>query len=204
MTGVQTCALPICFPVTIGVGEEQDDVYIDRCIAESLYQKDKIGYENLNIVFTSIHGTTYTTIPKALAKAGFTKVDLVKEQMIPSGNFPTVESPNPGEPKALSMAVDLANITNGDIVIGCDPDGDRLGIAVRNLDGEIQLLNGNQTNMILTYYILDQWKKAGKITGKEFIGSTMEKTITQEETSNSSKSQCHSIARSGTLTLRIT
>ena len=93
--------------------------------------------------------------------------------MIPSGNFPTVESPNPEEPAALTMAVDLANITNGDIVIGCDPDGDRLGIAVRNLDGEIQLLNGNQTNMILTYYILDQWKKAGKITGKEFIGSTI-------------------------------
>lgn len=155
------------------VGEEQDDVYIDRCIAESLYQKDKIGYENLNIVFTSIHGTTYTTIPKALAKAGFTKVDLVKEQMIPSGNFPTVESPNPEEPAALTMAVDLANITNGDIVIGCDPDGDRLGIAVRNLDGEIQLLNGNQTNMILTDYILNQWKNAGRITGKEFIGSTI-------------------------------
>ncbi len=67
-----------------------------------IYQKDKIGYENLNIVFTSIHGTTYTTIPKALAKAGFTKVDLVKEQMIPSGNFPTVESPNPEEPAALN------------------------------------------------------------------------------------------------------
>ena len=155
------------------IGEEQDDVYIDRCIAESLYQKDKIGYENLNIVFTSIHGTTYTTIPKALEKAGFKKIDLVTEQMIPSGNFPTVESPNPEEPKALQMAVDLANITNGDIVIGCDPDGDRLGIAVRNLDGEIQLLNGNQTNMILTDYILNQWKNAGRITGKEFIGSTI-------------------------------
>ncbi len=155
------------------IGEEQDDVYIDRCIAESLYQKEKTGYDKLNIVFTSIHGTTYTTIPKALEKAGFKKVDLVKEQMIPSGNFPTVESPNPEEPKALEMAVDLANITNGDIVIGCDPDGDRLGIAVRNLEGEIQLLNGNQTNMILTYYILNQWKKAGKITGKEFIGSTI-------------------------------
>jgi phosphoglucomutase len=94
---------------------------------------------------------------------------LVKEQMIPSGNFPTVESPNPEEPKALQMAVDLANITNGDIVIGCDPDGDRLGIAVRNLDGEIQLLNGNQTNMILTDYILNQWKNAGKLQVKNLL-----------------------------------
>ena len=153
------------------IGEEQDDVYIDACMENSLYQN--VGRDNLNIVFTSIHGTTYTTVPKALKKAGFTKLDLVKEQMIPSGNFPTVASPNPEEPAALSMAMDLARITNADIVIGTDPDGDRLGIAVRNLEGEMQLLNGNQTNTILTYYILDQWKKDGKITGKEFIGSTI-------------------------------
>ena len=144
------------------IGEEQDDVYIDACIENSLYQKDKTGYNNLNIVFTSIHGTTYTTVPKALRKAGFQKIDLVKEQMIPSGNFPTVDSPNPEEPAALEMAMDLARITNGDIVIGTDPDGDRLGIAVRNLEGEIQLLNGNQCNTILTYYILDQWKNHRK------------------------------------------
>lgn len=155
------------------VDEAQDEVYIDACIENSLYQKDKVGYDNLNIVFTSIHGTTYTTVPRALEKAGFKKIDLVKEQMIPSGNFPTVESPNPEEPAALAMALDLAKITNADIVIGTDPDGDRLGIAVKNLDGELQLLNGNQCNTILTYYILDQWKKAGRITGKEFIGSTI-------------------------------
>lgn len=155
------------------IGEEQDEVYIDACIENSLYQKEKTGYENLNIVFTSIHGTTYATVPRALEKAGFKKVDLVEEQMVPSGNFPTVESPNPEEPAALGMAMDLARITNADIVIGTDPDGDRLGIAVRNLNGEMQLLNGNQTNTILTYYILDQWKKSGKITGREFIGSTI-------------------------------
>jgi phosphoglucomutase len=155
------------------IGEEQDEVYIGACIENSLYQKDKTGYDNLNIVFTSIHGTTYTTVPQALKKAGFTKIDLVREQMIPSGNFPTVVSPNPEEPAALEMAIDLARITNGDIVIGTDPDGDRLGIAVRNLEGEMQLLNGNQCNTILTYYILGQWQKAGRITGKEFIGSTI-------------------------------
>ncbi|KIA88003.1 phospho-sugar mutase [Kaistella jeonii] len=153
------------------IGEEQDQVYIDACMKNSLYQD--IGRDNLNIVFTSIHGTTYTTVPQALEKAGFKKVVLVREQMIPSGNFPTVESPNPEEPAALEMALDLARITNGDIVIGTDPDGDRLGIAVRNLEGELQLLNGNQCNTILTYYILDQWQKAGRITGKEFIGSTI-------------------------------
>ena len=153
------------------IGTEQDDVYIDACMKNSLYQN--IGRDNLNIVFTSIHGTTYATVPQALRKAGFEKIDLVTEQMIPSGNFPTVDSPNPEEPKALEMALDLARITNGDIVLGTDPDGDRLGIAVRNLEGEMQLLNGNQCNTILTYYILDQWKKAGRIRGKEFIGSTI-------------------------------
>ena len=153
------------------IDEKQDEVYIEACMEASLYQN--VGRENLNIVFTAIHGTTYTTIPKALKKAGFTKVDLVEEQMIPSGNFPTVDSPNPEEPSALRMAMDLAKIKNADIVIGCDPDGDRLGIAVRNLVGEIQLLNGNQTNMILTDYILNQWQKEGKITGEEFIGSTI-------------------------------
>ncbi|MGV8914717.1 MAG: phospho-sugar mutase [Kaistella sp.] len=153
------------------IGEEQDEIYINACMENSLYQD--IGRDNLNIVFTSIHGTTYTTVPQALRKAGFKKIDLVREQMIPSGNFPTVKSPNPEEPAALEMALDLARLTNGDIVIGTDPDGDRLGIAVRNLEGEMQLLNGNQCNTILTYYILDQWKKAGRITGKEFIGSTI-------------------------------
>ena len=153
------------------IGEEQDDVYIDACIKNSTYQN--IGKENLNIVFTSIHGTTYATVPKALRKAGFQKIDLVQEQMIPSGNFPTVESPNPEEPAALAMALDLAKIVNADIVIGTDPDGDRLGIAVRNLENEMQLLNGNQCNTILTYYILDQWKRREMLKGNEFIGSTI-------------------------------
>lgn len=151
--------------------ETTDEAYIEACIQNSIYEKK--GFENLNIVFTSIHGTTYTTVPRALEKAGFKKVDFVEEQMIPSGNFPTVDSPNPEEPKALEMALDKARITNADIVIGTDPDGDRLGIAVRNLEGEMQLLNGNQCNTILTHYILEQWKKKGKIKGKEFIGSTI-------------------------------
>ncbi|SFI47733.1 phospho-sugar mutase [Halpernia frigidisoli] len=153
------------------IGEKQDDIYIDACIENSTYQN--IGKDNLNIVFTSIHGTTYATVPKALRKAGFKKIDLVQEQMVPSGNFPTVESPNPEEPAALQMAMDLAKIVNADIVIGTDPDGDRLGIAVRNLENEMQLLNGNQCNTILTYYILDQWKRRDKLKGNEFIGSTI-------------------------------
>ncbi|MDL1913167.1 MAG: phospho-sugar mutase [Bergeyella sp.] len=157
--------------LTEKLGEEADQGYIDACIKNSLYQD--LGRDRLNVVFTAIHGTTYATIPKALEKAGFSRVDSVREQGIPSGNFPTVDSPNPEEPEALSMAMDLAETTNADIVIGTDPDGDRVGIAVRNLEDEMELLNGNQTNVALSYYILDQWRRKGKITGNEFIGSTI-------------------------------
>lgn len=156
------------------VGEEQDDRYINACIENSLYQKNTQDfYKNLGIVFTALHGTTYTTIPKALKRAGFEDIYFVKEQMLPSGNFPTVESPNPEEPKAFEWALRESEITNADIAIACDPDGDRLGIAVRDLSGKMILLNGNQTNTILTYYILSQWNILGKITGNEFIGSTI-------------------------------
>src|SRR5699024_6969801 len=94
-------------------------------------------------------------------------------QMVPSGDFPTVKSPNPEDPKALKMAADLAEKENADMVVGTDPDADRIGIAVRNLRGELELLNGNQTNTVLTAYLLERWKKQGRLNGKQFIGSTI-------------------------------
>lgn len=109
----------------------------------------------------------------ALEAAGFKNVHTVEEQMKPSGDFPTVKSPNPEEPEALAMATELANKTGADLLVGTDPDGDRLGIAVRNLDGEMQLLNGNQCNTVLIDYLLRQWKAAGKLDGNQFIGSTI-------------------------------
>jgi phosphomannomutase len=115
-------------------------------------------------------------VPKVLEKAGYTDVNIVQEQAEPNGNFPTVVSPNPEEPEALTMALALADNINADIVFGTDPDSDRLGVAVRNKEGKMVLLNGNQTMTIMTHYLLEQWKKAGKITGKEFIGSTIVST----------------------------
>jgi phosphoglucomutase len=103
-------------------------------------------------------------------------VSIVEDQKEPNGNFPTVESPNPEEPAALKMALELANEENADIVIGTDPDSDRLGIAVRNLENEMVLLNGNQTMLVMTWFLLEQWKKAGKLNGKEFVGSTIVST----------------------------
>ncbi|MFT6323136.1 MAG: phosphoglucomutase, partial [Halieaceae bacterium] len=96
-----------------------------------------------------------------------------KEQPTPDGSFPTVISPNPEEPEALKMAIDLADEINADLVIGTDPDADRIGIAVRNNEGQMQIMNGNQTASMMTWYLLDQWKKQGKLTGKEFICQTI-------------------------------
>ncbi|NNC49401.1 MAG: phospho-sugar mutase, partial [Flaviramulus sp.] len=117
-----------------------------------------------------------TAVPETLKRAGYKNVHIVKEQEVPDGNFPTVKSPNPEEPAALKMALELAEKVNADIVIGTDPDCDRLGVAVRNSDNKLQLLNGNQTMLMMVDFLLKQWKTEGKIKGKEFIASTIVST----------------------------
>ncbi len=157
------------------IGEKIDALFIDACV-ENATSKTTKGRENLKIVFTSLHGTSITIIPEALQQAGFTDVHIVEEQREPNGDFPTVQSPNPEEPAALKMATDLADIIDADIVIGTDPDGDRLGIAVRDLDHKMVLLNGNQTFCILTNFLIKKWDDQGLINGKQFIGSTIVST----------------------------
>lgn len=160
---------------------EYIDVAIDEAFAKSTvenasFNTPKEAKENLKIVYTSLHGTSIKAIPGVLSKAGYTDVNIVAEQEIPNGDFPTVKSPNPEEPEALTMALALADKIDGDIVIGTDPDSDRLGVAVRDTDGKMILLNGNQTMVIMTAFLLEQWKRAGKINGKQFIGSTIVST----------------------------
>lgn len=152
------------------VGEELDETFRKAVVAQSMTND---GKEDLSIVFTSIHGTSIKAVPQALEAAGFTQVHVVEEQAEPNGNFPTVVSPNPEEAEALTMALEKADEINADMVIGTDPDADRIGIAVRDFDGNMTLLNGNQTAVVLTWYMLDQWKKANKLTGKEFIAETI-------------------------------
>jgi len=123
----------------------------------------------VGIVYTPLHGTGYKIVPEALAMYGFTNVHTVKEQSVPDGNFPTVRSPNPEEPDALSMAVALAGEKGADLVMATDPDGDRLGVAVRKPSGEFILLNGNQTGALLTWYIISQKKQNGELKGNEYI-----------------------------------
>ena len=158
------------------IDTEVDQAFIKSTIENATFNTPAAAKENLNIVFTSLHGTSITLVPDTFAQAGYTKVHLVPEQAVPNGDFPTVKSPNPEEPEALAMATALADKINADIVIGTDPDCDRLGVAVRNNEGQITLLNGNQTMLLMTAFLLEQWKKAGKINGKQFVGTTIVST----------------------------
>lgn len=158
------------------IGKEVDDVFIDASVKNGSFNTPQSVKDDLTIVFTSLHGTSIVSVPETLKRAGYKNVHIVEEQREPNGDFPTVKSPNPEEPEALKMALDLADKVNADIVIGTDPDCDRLGVAVRNTEGDMVLLNGNQTMVMMTDFLLKQWKKDGKIKGKEFIGSTIVST----------------------------
>lgn len=158
------------------IGEGIDDEFIKASIKNGSVGATQEAKDNLSIVFTSLHGTSITAVPATLKGAGYKNVHIVTEQEVPNGDFPTVASPNPEEPAALKMALELADKVGADIVIGTDPDCDRLGVAVRNNDNELQLLNGNQTMLMMTDFLLKQWKAEDKLKGKEFIASTIVST----------------------------
>lgn len=158
------------------IGKDIDDVFIDASVENGGVGASQEAKDNLKIVFTSLHGTSITAVPETLKLAGYKNVHIVEEQRKPDGGFPTVKSPNPEEPAALKMALELANEVGADIVIGTDPDCDRLGVAVRNSENELQLLNGNQTMVMMVDFLLKKWKSEGKIKGKEFIATTIVST----------------------------
>ena len=158
------------------IDTEVDEAFFKSTVENASFNTPEQAKANLKIVYTSLHGTSIKSIPSVLAKAGYTDVNIVPEQAEPNGDFPTVVSPNPEEPEALSMAIALAEKIGADMVVGTDPDSDRLGVAVRDLDGKIKLLNGNQTMVIMTAFLLEQWKRADKFQGNEFIGSTIVST----------------------------
>ncbi|AEH01836.1 phospho-sugar mutase [Lacinutrix sp. 5H-3-7-4] len=172
------------------IGKGVDDVFIDASVKNGSFNTPKEARENLNIVFTSLHGTSITTIPETFKRAGYTNVNIVEEQREPNGDFPTVVSPNPEEPEALKMAIELANKVNGDIVIGTDPDSDRVGIAVRDLNNEMVILNGNQAMLLMTNFLLKQWKNNNKINNNQFIGSTIVSTPMMSVLAQAYKVEC--------------
>ncbi len=158
------------------IDKDVDEAFIKSTVENASFDTAASAKDNLSIVFTSLHGTSIKVLPQTLAKAGYKNVNIVEEQAEPNGNFPTVKSPNPEEPEALTMALALAEKANADIVIGTDPDSDRLGVAVRNNQGKMVLLNGNQTMALMTAFLLEQWKKEGRLDGNQFVGSTIVST----------------------------
>ncbi len=155
------------------IGEEIDNKFISQIKELTLSPESIERNKDMKIVYTPIHGTGVKIIPACLKDFGFTNIINVPEQDVVSGDFPTVASPNPEEPAALKMAVDKAKEVNADLVLASDPDADRVGIAVKNDKGEFILINGNQTAMMLTYYLARRWKELGKVTGNEYMVKTI-------------------------------
>ncbi|SDS24752.1 phosphoglucomutase [Maribacter dokdonensis] len=159
------------------IDKEVDKAFISQSVAAGNF--NAAGKENFKIVFTSLHGTSITAIPEVLKRGGYENVTIIEEQAKPDGNFPTVKSPNPEESEALSMAVKKAEEIGADMVVGTDPDSDRLGIAVRNLDGEMEIVNGNQAMVLMTKFLLEKRKEKG-FKGNEFIATTIVSTPMME------------------------
>lgn len=155
------------------LGEEFDKIYVDHIKTLSLSPELIAEAHDFRIVFTPIHGSTVHLVPQALKAVGFKNIYTVEAQDIPDGNFPTVYSPNPEEPAALAMAIEKAKEVDAHIVMATDPDGDRVGIAVKDDDGNYALLNGNQAASLLIYYLLHKWHENGKLTGNEYIVKTI-------------------------------
>ncbi len=154
------------------IGKEVDEAYLKEVKALSLSPEVIQRQKDFKIVYTPLHGTGITLVPKALKSFGFERVHIVEEQAVPDGNFPTVKSPNPEESAALEIAINQAKQIGADLVMATDPDGDRVGIAVRNGD-DFVLLNGNQAASLLINYLLTKWSENKKLTGREFIVKTI-------------------------------
>jgi phosphoglucomutase len=158
------------------IGDDIDRQYIEALTSISLSKEAIMRHHDLKIVYTPIHGTGVRLVPEALKAFGFTHIIHVPEQDVASGDFPTVVSPNPEEPAALALAVEKAKETAAELVLATDPDGDRVGAAVKNDKGEWILLNGNQTALLFVYYLITRWKESGKLQGKEYIVKTIVST----------------------------
>lgn len=172
------------------LGDEMDEAYLAMIGDLSLSPEVVKSHKVLKIVFSPIHGTGITMVPRALEKIGFTNVHIVEEQQTPDGDFPTVIYPNPEEKEAMSMALKKAENIDADLVMATDPDADRVGIAVKNTRGEFQLLNGNQTGAMLVFYLLEKWSHKG-LNGNEYIGKTIVTTELIRDISKSFNTNCY-------------
>ncbi|MDR1866269.1 MAG: phospho-sugar mutase [Bacteroidales bacterium] len=175
------------------IGKETDEAYTDMIVNLTLSPEAIRRCHDLKIVYTPIHGTGVALVPMALEKKGFTRICHIPEQDVADGNFPTVKSPNPEESAALNLAIRKAKETDADIVMGTDPDADRVGIAVKNGQGEWVILNGNQAAAVLIYYLVRRWGELGKLTGKEYIVKTIVTTELLAEIAAGSHLPCYDV-----------
>lgn len=155
------------------IGEEIDKVYLDLIHGISIDPEVISRQKDLKIVYTPLHGTGMTLIPRSLKLWGFENVHCVKEQMVKSGDFPTVASPNPENGEALTLALRDAKELDADIVMASDPDADRVGMACKNDKGEWILINGNQTCLLFLYYIIKNRQAKGLMKPTDFIVKTI-------------------------------
>ncbi len=155
------------------IEEDFDSIYLERVKELSLSKDAILSQKSMPIVFSPIHGASGKMVPDALRAFGFENIQLVKEQAEPNGNFPTVIYPNPEEAEALTLAVALGQKVGAALVLACDPDGDRYAAVVPNELGEYELLNGNQTGTLLTYYILSRRKELGLASATDFMVNTI-------------------------------
>ena len=155
------------------IGHEIDEIYLNK--ASSLVVNRELIHmqRDMKIVYTSLHGSGITLVPALLKKVGFEQVHIVDEQAIPDGNFPTVIYPNPEEKEAMTLGLSKAKALDADLLLATDPDADRVGVGVKNASGEWILLNGNQTATLIIYYLLEAWKQAGRLNGKQYITKTI-------------------------------
>ncbi len=165
----------------VPVLKEVDEAYLERIFGNSVNPAVIRRQKDLRIVYSSLHGTGITLVPEILQRLGFENVQVVEEQATPDGNFPTVVYPNPEETEAMTLALRKAAALDADLAMATDPDADRVGLGLKNPDGEWQLLNGNQISTLLVYYMLNAWKEAGKITGNEMMVKTIVTTEIQDK-----------------------
>ena len=175
------------------MGREIDEAYFQSVLPLTLSPESRGRHPELKIVYTPLHGCGVRIVPEALRRLGFVNVKSVAAQQELNGDFPTVASPNPEEPAALKMAIDLADAEGADLVMGTDPDADRMGIAVRDNDGKMVLFNGNQTASMLTYYILRRWKETGKLDGTQYVVKTIVTTPLIADIAKSFGVECYDV-----------
>ena len=172
------------------IGAEVDAAYLDKVVEQSINPNSVRKAKQLKIVYTPLHGTGITMVPKALEKMGFQNVIVLEEQATPDGEFPTVKSPNPEEKSALELALKKAREVNADLVLATDPDADRVGIAIRDINGELRLLNGNQTGTLLIHYVLSQLQAKQKLNEDNFIVKTIVTTDLIDKMANDYNVPC--------------